>query len=407
MTTSEQKWKRYYSKQLRLREPWEVESYLPVDEEDEDTDVVVRVKVPMGILMPCPGCGTMCRIHDRKERRWRDKDVGDSRCFIECDVPRTDCPKCGVLTVNVPWARPQVRYSRRFEEKVLSLAEKETVSDVARELRVHRSVVDACIHNRVRDILDGLDLSGLKRIHIDETSVRRGHNYVTIISDADRKRIVFICEGRDVEALVKFRDWLISHKGSPENILTVNMDMSKSYQLGVRENLPNAVIVFDRFHVVQMANTILDRIRAKEQVNGQRFKYIRYTLLKKQSNMDEEQLEKLFRIKEDNKVLGLAYEMKESIIQLYDYPDKISAGMHISRWFDWVLESGHKEMRRLAKSVHNNLDGILSWFDSRTSNAFQEGLNSMIQTSKRMARGFANVSNFIDVVWFKHSNIPI
>lgn len=384
-----------------------MESYLPVDEEDEDTDVIVRVTVPQNIPMPCPKCGSMCKVHDRKNRRWRDKDVGDSKCYIECDVPRTDCPDCGVLTVNVPWARPQVRYTKRFEEKVLSLAGKETVADVSRELRVHRSVVEACIHNRVTDILDRLDLSDLERIHIDETSVRKGHNYVTIVSDADRKNIVFICEGRSSDSITVFKDWLIAHGGAPENIRTVNMDMSTSYQLGVNENLPNAVIVFDRFHVTQMANQIMDKIRAKEQVNGQRAKWIRYTLLKKQSNMDAGELDKLFSIKEDNEVLGLAYEMKEAVIQVYDYPDKASAGIHLSRWFDWVSETGHMEMKRLAKSVNKNLDGILAWFDSHTSNAFQEGLNSMIQTSKRMARGFSNISNFIDMVWFKHSNISV
>ena len=160
---SDADWARFYTKRLGIVPPWRVTDFRPVG--DDGSEVVVTVTTERGIELPCPRCGRMCKIHDRPVRRWRDLDVGGEPCYVEAEVPRTDCLDCGVLRAEVPWARTQVSYTRRFERKALSLIMRSTVSDTARELKVSREILDGIVSNRVRELIDGMDLSSVRAIH--------------------------------------------------------------------------------------------------------------------------------------------------------------------------------------------------------------------------------------------------
>jgi transposase len=387
---------------LRLKEPWFVESV-----EAEPDLVTVRVSVRMGTLVRCPVCGTECKVKDRVERTWRHTDVCDSECLIRAGIPRANCPKCGVKQIDIPWARPNVGFTESFERKAVSLMRHMPVSKAAEAMGVGRWVLEGILEYHVSKALDRMDLSGVRRIMIDETSSKRGHRYITVITNADNGNIIFMAEGRGADVLKQFSERLVSRNGDPHGIKWVSSDLSISFMSGLEEYFPHANIVYDRFHLAKMANTALDKIRSKNQKNGQRHKWIRFVLLRNGANLSDEEREKIFDIKEDNAVIGKAYEMKEALMQLYDYPDLFTAGEHIRQWLDWVEKEGEAPMKDIAKTVSEHRNKILNWYHNGMSNGFLEGLNGMIQTTKRIARGYSNMRNFITMIYFRHGRLDM
>ena len=387
---------------LRLKDPWFVENVTA-----EPGLVTVTVSVRANSVIPCPVCGNVCKVHDRIERTWRHTDVCDSECLIKAGIPRSDCPKCGVKQIEVPWARENVGFTESFERKAMALMSRMPVSKAAEAMRAGRWVLEGILRYHVGKGLDRLDLSGVRDIMVDETSSKRGHSYITVITEAGSGRIIFATEGKGADSLEKFSEWLEDHGGDPRKIRNVSCDLSISFVSGVEEHLPRANIVYDRFHLVKMANDALDKIRSANQINGQRHKWIRFSLLRNSADLSDEDKEKIFNIKEDNAVIGRAYEMKESLLQLYDYPDMSSAAEHIRQWLEWVAEEGERKMKDLGKTVSEHRQKILNWYNGGMSNGFLEGLNGMIQTTKRIARGYRNIRNFITMIYFRHGRLDI
>ncbi|SPK77265.1 transposase (fragment) (plasmid) [Cupriavidus taiwanensis] len=125
-----------------------------------------------------------------------------------------------------------------------------------------------------------LDLAGMTAAAVDETSYRRGHNYLTLVADADARKIVFVTEGKDAATVGKFAEHLREHNAAPEQIGVVSIDMSPAFIKGVGEHLPNASITFDKFHAVAHASAALDKTRRIEQKTDPSLKGLRWTLLK-------------------------------------------------------------------------------------------------------------------------------
>jgi len=393
-----------FRKVLKLREPWFVEN-VRLDEAEDIIRITVATRPK--VLVACPVCGRKCKVHDKIERTWRHTDVCESECYIIAKIPRCDCPECGVKQTDVPWARENVGFTERFEQKAMSLLRRMPISKVAEEMRTGPWVIEGIIEDHVRKALERMDLSRVKNIMLDETSSKRGHRYITVIADADTKKIIFMCDGRGSDSLSKFSAWLNERNGNADNIRTVCCDFSKPFLSGLRTHFPNADIVYDRFHLVKMANDAMDKVRSKNQINGQRDKKLRFALLRNSKNLNDADRERIFNIRTDNVIIGKAYEMKESLIQLYDYPDADSAQEHITQWLNWVNEEGESPMRSLGKTVRKHLTKILNWFSDRRSNGFLEGLNGMIQTTKRIGRGYPNTSNFISMIYFRHGRLGV
>lgn len=395
---------RYFRRLLKVNEPWRVVNVV-LSDDTERTDIYLSTGGAR--KMPCPECGKLCPVYDTVEREWRHLDLCDSHSYIHADVPRVRCEEHGVKRCGVPWAEPYVGHTSRFEEVALEKLRTTSISAVAREMDIGYDVLHGMIKRFVDRKLAQMDLSGLRRICVDETSAKRGHRYITVVTDADTGKIVFITEGKGAEGMVRFSAWMKEHNGDPEKIRLVSCDFSGPFLSGISANLPNADIVYDRFHLCKMANDALDKVRSKNQFNGMRHKWIRFKLLKNGKDLTENDKAVIFDIKQDNKEIGKAYEMKESLIQLYDYPDRASAKEHLKRWVEWVMQSTIFKMKTVARTVRRHMDQILNWFDHRMSNGFLEGLNGMIQTTKRVGRGFPNTLNFIYMVYFKHGRLTI
>lgn len=342
-------------------------------------------------------------IHDYKDRIWRHINLDDTVCYIHAKVPRFECDDCKEITqLQVPWADPKVSYTKRMEAVAIEKMATMSLSAVSRELRLQWRVLDHMVDRRLGIYLDRMDLAYVRRIRIDETSAKKNHRYITVVTDVTSGQIIFICKGKSSDTVRQFVEWLIAHNGDPENITIVASDFGKNFIAGVREHLPNAENVFDPFHLIQIANRKLDFDRASNQVNGERLKSTRYALLKKPGDLKPEEREALFDITKDNSDIARSYAMKESLRQLYTLPAELARD-HLSRWVTWVMRNGSKNFIALAKTVRTNFEGIIRAIETGVNNAYQEGLNAKIQFTKRLANGYRRRDRLKRMVFFRDS----
>lgn len=352
----------------------------------------------------CPKCGCERTIHDEKERVWRHANLDDTVCYLHAKIPRCQCPKCGCIEqVDIPWADPYVSYTKRFMEVAIEHMSQMSLTATSRLMMVSWGVLDRIVGIKVTEHLDRMDLSNVKRIRIDETSAKKNHRYITVITDADTNDIIFITKGKDKDVVREFVEWLEKHNGSREQIELVASDFGQAFITGAKEYLPNAKSVLDPFHLVQIANRALDRDRASCQTNGQRMKSLRFAMLKSRRKLNEEETKMLNDFTKDNPGAATSYRLKEMLKDAIDYSaEQIElARKHLMAFVEDAEKNGSDGFKALANTVKKNLEGILLAIGTRINNGYQEGLNGRIQLSKRLARGYHKEMRLARIAYFR------
>src|SRR6266542_256101 len=198
---------------------------------------------------PC-GWSTTAR-YDTSRRRWRHLDGGACRLWLEADIRRLDCRRCGrVRTEEVPWARPAARHTRDFEDVVAWLVQHTDMTSTATLMRCSWEAVDNIVGRVVADHIDDSRLERLYRIGVDEISYRRGHQYLTVVADHDTGRVVWVAEGKRGAALEAFYEAL--GPARRQRLEAVSMDLGTIYRDATARSVPHVAICFDPFHVIQM-----------------------------------------------------------------------------------------------------------------------------------------------------------
>jgi transposase len=271
----------------------------------------------------CSGCGQVGgQIHGRRIKRWRHLELGSCRCVIECELRRLWCADCGVRFEAVPWARGASRYTRDFEDVRAWLAQQMAKKPIAGMLRIGWDTVGHIIERVVADHLDEQRLRGLVAIGVDEISHRRGQRYLTSVVDHEAGAIVWCAPGRNAATLRAFFDLLGERKSS---IRAVSIDMSGGYEKAIREEIPDAEVCFDPFHVVRLAQRAVDQVRRDEwnahershTKTGRWIKGTRWSLLKAPAKQKPEQLQLLAEVQQANRSLYRAFLLKEELRLLY------------------------------------------------------------------------------------------
>ena len=355
----------------------------------------------------CPDCGMPRTVHDYVGKTWRNENLGDSVCYIHARVPRFQCHHCGKTSMaQIPWADPKVSYTRRFMESAIEHMAQMSILAVARMMNTTWSVLDGIVGRVVDRYLNEMDLSKVKSIRIDETSAKKRHRYITVITDTETDDIIFISKGKDSKLLREFREWLLNHNGDPEKIELASMDFGDAFAKGVRENFPNAKMVRDPFHLIQIAERALDRDRSSSQVNGERKKSIRFALLKGGEKLTPEEKDIVMDFTKDHETVGLSYRMKESLRDAISYSPEESqlAFFHLRSLASWFKKSGSKGFKALGNTIENNIEAIVLAIESGVNNGFQEGLNGRIQLTKRLARGYHRETRLARMVFFRDAN---
>jgi transposase len=320
--------------------------------------------------------------------------------LIRFAIPRVFCFSCRqTRQVEIAFADPRRTYTRSFERFVLELSQRTTIKAAAEHLRLSWDIVKDIQTRSLRQRFGRPRLGNLKQIAIDEIAVGKGHRYLTLVFDLLSGAVVFVGDGKGVEALEPFWKRL---RRSRAKIQAVATDMGKPYIRAIRDNLPGVVHVFDHFHVVKLFNDKLSGLRRElyHQAQGgtdrQLLKGTRWLLLKNPENLDAErnELERLQDALRLNGPLATAYYLKEDLRQIWSQPDKPTAGRVLRDWMARARASGVRMLVQFADTLEEHEEGILAYYDYRISTGPLEGTNTKIQAMKRQAYGFRDQQFF-------------
>ncbi|WP_088076548.1 ISL3 family transposase [Litchfieldia alkalitelluris] len=384
---------------LKIEDPWYVTGY-ELDQEEEKLHIYLDYKRNAQFI--CPHCGSSdTSIYDRlpEERTWRHMNFWQYETHLHAEMPRVKCGLCSkIRTVVVDWSRPRSSFTWFFEAEVMQLMKEMPVAAVSRKVKEHDTRLWRVFHYYVNRHMDEIDLTNVKRIAIDETSSKRGHNYVTLFVDVDTKRVIFATEGKDASVIKTFKELLESKGAQAESIKECCCDMSPAFIKGIEETFPNAEITFDKFHVMKMVNEAVDQVRRQEQREEPLLKKTRYLWLKNEKNLNDTQKDNLLKLKDGHLKTAKAYRLKTTLQTMWTASPAF-AGWYFDEWYQWAIRSRLEPMVRIAKSLKKHEGGILRYFVSKITNGLLEGINSLVQASKRKARGYRSVSNFIAMIY--------
>ena len=348
------------------------------------------VDFPSGSRFVCAECGGEgCKVHDTKSETWRHLDFFQHCTFLHARTPRVICPTCGVHKVAVPWARAGSSFTLLFEAYVLALAKAMPIANVAERMGEHDTRLWRILEHYVWRAVEKQDLSEVRQIAADETSARRGHDYISLFVDMAKRKVVYVAEGKDAGTVKEFADFLESHGGDREAISDASIDMGAAFEAGIKENFANAEITFDKFHVIKLANEAVDDVRREEAKNNYQIKGRRYIFLKNIDNLTMEEKEALSRLEAQNLDTTQAMQIRMNLQQLFTMGSP-SARRFLDRWNAWVQISDLAPMKRLAKTVMGKAEGILRSIDTGLSNGVLEAINGNVQAAKRKAKGLSD-----------------
>jgi len=390
--------KELFALALGLNKPW----YVVRNELDTaKSQLDIGIDFERGGTFPCSECGqTGCKAYDTEERRWRHLNFFQFNTILTARVPRTDCSRCGKRLVDVPWARPNSGFTLLFEALLMTMVPHMPVRAAARLMDEHDTRLWRVIHYYVDQAVAMRDDGAVERIGIDETSSRRGHNYISIFVDLDVPRVLFATEGKDSSTVARFAEDLKAHDGDPASITEVCMDMSPAFIKGTCESLPEASVTFDKFHVTKIIGDAVDKTRREERADHPELKGQRYALLRNPETMNDEQLEFAsdLLLRKTQLKTARAFHLKLVFQDFYHQPRK-HAETYLKKWCNWASRSRIQAMVDAARTIRNHWYGVLRWFTSKITNGLLEGINSLIQAAKAKARGYRTSRNLIAMVY--------
>jgi len=350
----------------------------------------------------CSHCGSrQVARRGTVTRRFRVVPIGRKPVWISLAIQRVFCMSCFLVRqVDPGFADRRRSYTKAFERYVLELSRFATIKDIAAHLGVSWGLVKDIQKRNLMMRYQRPKLGHLKRIAIDEISIGKGHRYLTIVLCLETGAVVFVGDGKGAEALAPFFKRLSRSRAKVE---AVAIDMSPAYISAVMENLPNATLVFDHFHVINLYNDRLSNLRRtlyhEADILGKKvIKGTRWLLLKNPENLDEERQEpqRLQKALDLNQPLFTAYYMKEDLRQIWKQPSKEKAKTFLIDWVWRAGSSGISMLKKMARTIATHSTGILAYYDFPISTGPLEGTNNKIKTMKRQAYGFR------DMEFFKH-----
>ncbi len=358
---------------------------------------------PTTRLPRCSGCGHVRRrIYDRRWRTWRHLDFAGMHVELRYQLRRVDCGRCGVVAEAVPWAEHDSRYTRDFEDHVAYLAQHSDQTTVAATMRIAWRTVGSIVERVIARCRQGDLLDGLEYVGIDELSYRRHHEYVTVVVDHVRQRVVWVAEGKNAATLGRFFDALGAERAAKLKLVTV--DMSAAYVQTVRSRAPAAKVVFDRFHVQRLVQDAVDEVRRAEvrSLEGKAarrdLKNTRWALLKNTWNLSTVDAERLSKVQRTNRRLYRAYLLKTVLADILGRADATNIGQKLCEWISWARRSRLKPFKRVAATIRKYFDGIVAIVTTGFSNGRVEGLNGKIRTITRRAYGFHSAQSLISFI---------
>ena len=383
---------------LGISAPWSVAS---VDFDESAKLLTMLIDFKPGSRFAASGHDGVHPVHDTVIKTYRHLNFFQHECRLQVRMPRVKLPNGSVRSVEPDFAGRLSGFTLLFEALILMLAQQMPFAAVARIVGESAHRVMAVCERYVEIALGLADFSDVKALAIDETSRSRGHNYITLAADALARRVLFVTEGRDAKTIKELAEYLKSHGCPAEQIESVSIDMSPAFIKGVSQELPNARITFDKFHVVWHASVAVDKMRRLEQRTDASLKGMRWSLLKDRSKLKPEAAADLDALiaKMTTVRTARAWLYKEQLREILDRKQiNVVRGM-LEHWCTCVMRSKVEPMKEVAALVRRHLEGIVAWAQTRQTNGFLEAINGLFQATKRRARGFTRLSTIKTVIF--------
>jgi transposase len=392
-----------FQQALGLQPPWRV-----TDCSFEQRRLELRIDFERGARFACPKCARDgCPVHDTETKTWRHLGFFEHEAYLTARVPRVRCTEHGVHLVAVPWARPQSEFTLLFEALVMALAKQMPVNAIAGLVGEHDTRLWRIVHHYVDAARARQDFSAVRRLGVDETSFRRGQDYVTVFADLDRRAAIFVTPGRDAGTYEQFVEDLGAHGGHARQITEVCQDLSEAFLSGALEHLPDAEITFDRYHVKAQLTKAVDLVRRAERADHRELlKRSRYLWLRNPNNLTDRQRDRLDELLRHPLKTARAYRWMLKFDHVYELPAD-EAEHYLRTWCRGAKRSRLRPIIDFARMVEEYWLGIIRWFESRINNGLLEGLNSLVQAAKRRARGYRSTRNYIAMIYLTVGKLPI
>jgi transposase len=298
-----------------------------------------------------------------------------------------------VKTEKLDWLADNPLYTKRFAYYIGRKCRKETIKDIAAEHKLDWHTVKALDKEYMAKQLARNPIAAPRVIGIDEISIKKGHEYRIIVSDVERKRpIWFGGIDRSEESLDKFFEWLGEKKTN--KIKLALMDMWKAFEKSTLKNAPRVAILYDKFHIMKHLGNAMDKVRKMEysRLTGKDRSYIKgqkYTLLSNKENLSLEGRKALKKLLDANKRLNIAYLLKESFGQLWNYQTEGWARRFFENWKAALKWQRLQPYENFAAMIERHWEGIATYCnpENKVSLGFVEGFNNKIRVIQRRAYG--------------------
>jgi transposase len=316
-------------------------------------------------------------------------------------VPRVKLPNGKTKLIKTPWEGLSNGFTLLFEALLLQLCQAMPVSKVAAITKTSDDKLWNMCERYIDSVREYENFEDIDAIGMDETSRAKGHEYITLFVDLKKRRTIFITEGKDNTTVKRFAEDFKEHNGDINKIKNVSCDMSPAFIKGVKENLPNAEITFDKFHILKIINDAVNSVRKQEVATHNVLKGTKYIWLKNYNNLTQKQKDQLESLTMSNMNIKTirAYNIRQAFQDIYQATTQEEFTTYLNKWYYWATHSRLEPIVKAARTVKRHWDGIVKWYESKINNGILEGLNSVIQAAKSKARGYKTFKNYKIIVY--------
>ncbi len=391
-----------YRHLLGLQAPWSVDR-VELDVAKQRVDVFAKHGEAE---WSCPECEAPLAIYDHSEERvWRHLDSCQFMTYLHARPPRVECKQHGVKQVRLPWAEARSRFTAMFERFAIDVLLQTDVTGAMRVLRISWDEAWLIKEKAVKRGRQRKEREVCPRIGVDEKAIAKGHKYLTLVCDLDRSTVEYVAEDRKWESLDGYFKTLSQEQLSKIEVIAT--DMWDPFVKAIRENVPGweKKLVYDRYHVMRTLSVTVDLVRKQEAralkaAGDESLVGTKYVWLYAKENLPDDYRRELRALRALNLKTARAWALKEHFRELWHYQRRAWAERHWKHWYFWATHSKLKPMLVAAKTLKRHLANILTYVEHRVTNAVSEGINSKIQTIKKMAYGFRNKDHFKTAIYF-------
>ena len=399
----------FIRKSLRLKAHYVV----TVEEEPVPGALIVQIERLGHRRLRCGVCGrpaTCVAPTRRPPRRWRDLDMREQAVQLVYAPYRVWCETCGLRVERVPWAASWHRVTHALARAVAWLARELNWEAVATYFRLNWKTVAAVVEGAVLWGLAHQARPPLHIIGIDEVSRRKGQQYLTLVYDLARGRVVWAGRDRSAATLARFFHWLGARRA--RGIQTVCSDMSEAYGEAIRTHVPQATHVLDRFHVSQHLSRAIDEVRRQtwRTLTGRarvEFKHTRFLWLRNPENLRRAERTRLSALLRLNSPIVKAYLLKEDLRRFWHYRATAWAQAHLDQWLWRAAHSRLDPLKKVARTLRTHREGILAWTRLRISNGALEGMNNKVKIISHRAYGYSTSWTYIANIYHCCAGLPL